>query len=146
MAGTVTIGCKLPHGLMLQAYEMVSVRRLLMGGGGYEEVSEARPKGNAVRIRGVAHPVDRAPRHQIIGGYALTHNVDADFWAAWLKANHDFDPVVKGLLFATEKPASAEAKAKEQRAIKSGFEPLNPDKDLRAPGVKKFDQSDQDAA
>lgn len=64
---------------------------------------------------------------RIIGGYGLTE-VDQGFWEAWCKANADSTLPKSQVIFAQEKPASAVAQAKEQEGVKSGFEPINPDK------------------
>ena len=118
MAGTVTVACKLPTGLHLD----------LMADADAEGRRSAMPKAR-VTIKGCALPVgvvlpEDAPR--VLGGYALTPEVDEDFWNAWLKQNADYGPVKQNLIFALPKLGSAEAKAREQSAVVSGLEPINP--------------------
>ncbi|RYY79937.1 MAG: hypothetical protein EOO69_04530 [Moraxellaceae bacterium] len=63
----------------------------------------------------------------IIGGHGITENVDKDFWDAWLAKNQGLAFVRNGFLFAETKAASTKAKAKEQEAEKTGFEPVDPE-------------------
>lgn len=135
MAGQVVVACKLPHGLILRNFEMVDVPVPVLGGG-LRTVQEARQKGGRVEIHGNAIPVQRDPERdypQIVGGYALTYGVDADFWEAWLKANETSAIVKNRLVFAFEKVADTRAAAKENAGLKSGLEPLLKDGDPRMP-------------
>jgi hypothetical protein len=125
MAETVTVACKLPHGLILQNYRMAEKPVPILGGGTRVE-KMAEPVGAPITIRGVAHEVNKAPTVQIIGGYALTPGVDAGFFAAWLKANADHDAVRNGLIFAHAKADDAEAEAREKSSLRSGLEPIDP--------------------
>lgn len=70
---------------------------------------------------------------RIIGGYGLTE-VDQGLWEAWCKANADSALLSGDIIFAQEKPAAAAAQAKEQADVKTGFEPIDPEKPV--PGVK----------
>jgi len=74
-----------------------------------------------------------AKSSRIIGGYGMTE-VDKDFFDAWCKANADSALLSGNLIFAQDKPASAAAKAEEQAAVKTGFEPIDPNTPV--PGVK----------
>lgn len=97
---TCTVGCKHPHGLILE-----------LGDGDDKKSVEIVGANSAL----------------VIGGYGLTENVDRSFMDAWLiafKAN----PLVKnGLVFIQEKTSNATAQAKDQAKIKSGLEPIEPD-------------------
>jgi hypothetical protein len=106
MAETVTVGCKLPNGLVLEH------------------------QGTTVTLKGFRHPDAR-----IIGGYGLTEGVDKDFFDAWLAAHADQPYVKKELVFAQGKANSAADKAKDQKEVKSGLEPLPQDKPM--PGIEK---------
>lgn len=125
MPGVVTIACKLPHGIILHRSEITTVSEPVLGGG-FREVKQSVRVGEGVRINGVAVPVGEAPKALMVGGYALTSGVDADFWAAWMKDHKDSDIVRNGLIFAHEKQAMVEGFAKEGAARKSGLEPLDP--------------------
>jgi len=128
MAGeTLTIACKLPHGLVLRLWQMVDVDQPVMGGG-IRTVREARPdidKGR-VLIGGVAAPFGQSPASQISFGYALTPNVDAEFWNEWLRQNAQSDVVKNKLIFAVPKPVDIPTRTRELENNKSGLEPLDP--------------------
>lgn len=74
-----------------------------------------------------------AKSSRIIGGYGMTE-VDKDFFDAWCKTNHDSALLSGNLIFAQDKPSLAEGKAKEQAEVKTGFEPIDPERPV--PGVK----------
>lgn len=107
MPGKVFVGCKLPHGITLNP-----------------------PKGSADD----AEPVELKGLNSsgVIGGYGITE-VDADFFAAWLKEHAKAPMVVNSLVFGEAKREKAEDRAEEQSGIKTGTEGLNPDSP--APGV-----------
>lgn len=130
MPGTLTVACSIPNGLKLRIFEMQKYDVPVMGGGVKEE-QRAVQKREPVIIHGPAAPFGMAPAVPVRGGYALTYNVDADFFNDWLKQNKDHDAVKAGLIFAHEKGANAGDKAKEMREIRSGLEPLTPDTDPR---------------
>lgn len=142
---TVTIACKLPHGLLLRNFKMEETQEPVMGGG-FRSVKVARQVGDTVRINGNAHPQDKAPIQTIVQGtgYALTPGVDKEFWDAWLVANKDHMAVRNGLIFAHEKEASAVAEAREKKSVRSGLERLDPDKLPR--GIEKVKTADAVAA
>src|SRR5580765_5333748 len=110
MMPTVTVACKLPNGLQLEL--------------------EGKPR---VIIKGTSVPYG-APTHDV-GGYALTPNVDADFFNEWQAKYKDYVPVKRGLIFAYTKPQDATARAMEMRDEKSGLEPIDPDKP--GPGLER---------
>ena len=124
---TVTVACKLPHGLFLRLFKMVEYSEPVMGGGS-KIVPRAEQIGGAVTIHGYAAPFGKPPVAQVVGGYALTPNVDADFFAEWLKQNADHDVVKNNLIFANEKPESVHGKAKGRESIRNGLEPIDPNK------------------
>lgn len=123
MGAAVDVCCKLPNGLHLAVFRMEDHVEPVMGGG-VRTVQRAVPEGR-VTVRGTGRRLDD-PR--IVGGYAVTRGVDADLWARWMAQNKDSDIVRNGLIFADEKPAMATGKAKEQADIRSGLEPLDPDR------------------
>ncbi|EMB4114254.1 MULTISPECIES: hypothetical protein [Serratia] len=94
MAEQVTVGCKLPNGLVLEV-------------DGHQQ-AVAGYRGEDVRI---------------IGGYGLTP-VDKELWDAWLKIHKDQPYVKNGVIFAQDNGNSARAQAKEQEKLKSGLDPL----------------------
>jgi hypothetical protein len=107
---TVTVACKLPNGLHLDL------------------------KGrDRVTVRGPAVEWGKAPI--AVGGYALTPDVDADHWAAWLALYKDAPFVKNRYIFAFPKPADATSAALEMKDEKCGLEPLDPDKP--GPGLER---------
>jgi hypothetical protein len=139
----VTIACKLPHGVELRLHRKVTVSRPVLGGG-VSEVDEwyfDDSKG-VVRINGNAVPFGVAPEHRIVrpqgskiftDGFALTPNVDKDFWEAWLDQNRDSTIVKSGLIFAQGSEAKAVDESKERIKLRSGLEPMLQKGDARAP-------------
>lgn len=127
MPGTVTVACKLPHGLKLRLFNMIDTQEPILGGG-YRTVKVAREQAKSITIKGWSHAQNMAPDAPIVGGYALTMNVDKDFWDAWLEQNQELDAVRNKLIFAHEKPVNAEAESKEKRDVRSGLERLDPKK------------------
>jgi hypothetical protein len=125
MPGTVTVACKHPPGLLLYREVEKTVPEPIFGGG-FRDVKRFLRTGDPVKINGPAHPQDRAPHCAIIGGYAMTYGVDADFWADWMKL-HGNDPIVReGIIMAMPKMADAEKEAKDNAGIRSGLERLDP--------------------
>ena len=138
MAGTVSVACKLPHGLQLRVFDMITTSEPVMGGG-MRDVKTARQVGEPVIIKGNAHPQNEAPRAEISSGYAITHGVDKDFWDLWVAQNASHEAVRNGLIFAHEKPDAINRMSAEKAKIKSGLEPISPDSDMRVPRQVKTD-------
>lgn len=85
--------------------------------------------GRIVRIRGTAYPRGEAPegfpeKPQMVGGYALTHNVDAEFWDKWLDQNGRSPMVLSGMIFASERIDEVKGMALEHKDELSGLEPI----------------------
>lgn len=108
---TVTVACKLPNGVHL----------------------DIRGRGR-VTLRGTAVAFGVAPVI-VPGGYALTPDVDEDWWNAWLDLSRDLDIVKKQIVFAMPKPVEARARAREMAELRTGLEPMDPDKP--GPGLQK---------
>jgi hypothetical protein len=107
---TVTVACKLPNGLQLEL------------------------KGHPpVKLNGTAVHYGTPP--VAVNGVALTHNVDADFWARWSKEYKNYTPVRLGLIFAGANDSDVIAQAAELRDVKTGLEPL--DQDNPGQGLEK---------
>lgn len=107
---TVTVGSKLPTGLLLE----------------YPGAPE-----KTVEIKGANSSV-------IAGaGYGFTE-VDADFWDAWVAKNAEFPPFKIGAIFMSKRQADIAVVAAERKDVETGLEPMKTDgKDKRAAGVKK---------
>jgi hypothetical protein len=92
------IGCKLPHGIIIELPADPSKKITLNG------------KNKAV----------------IIGAEHGTTDVDSEFWDAWIAANPDFPAVKSGAIFVAKNLNDAAAIAKETADEKTGFEAMDP--------------------
>lgn len=126
MPGTVTVACKLPNGLHLRLFNMETYNEPVMGGG-TREAKRAVQNGGRVTLNGFSHRFDKAPEWGIVGGYGITHGVDADFFKEWVAQNADSNLVKNKIVFAHGQEASIKSMAVEHKAVKSGMERLDPD-------------------
>lgn len=103
----ITIGCRLPNGIILK-----------------------HPN------KEIDYSVKLAGRFssKIVGATHVTTEVDAEFWEVWKKAYSNYQPLRTGAIFEASSPQAAEAKAKELSKEKTGFEPVDK-KDGVAPAV-----------
>lgn len=122
---TVTVACKIPMGLVLRVFDMVPEREPVMGGG-FREVTRAREFPKRAVINGFSYPQNAAPACAIVGGYALTPDVDRELWEKWLEQNKESDMVVNGLIFAHTTTSDATDQSKELEKTRSGLERLDP--------------------
>lgn len=121
---TVTVACKLPNGIHLEAFNMVPMTERTMAGNTIE--TKRAVSAGRFTVKGVKRRSDDAG---LALGFALTHGCPKDLWDSWLAANKDNPIVVNGIIFAAGGTNDVRAKAKDHEGIRSGFEPLNP-KDL----------------
>lgn len=135
MPGTVTVALKWPTDIILRVFDMKDVQDPLPGGG-TKTVQKAHPRQKTVTIKGYneRYRIDLPPAAKS-GHYALTHNVDADFFAEWLKQNQDNDLVLNHLIFAHEKQENVRSMVRENEKRKSGVEPIDP-QNLKAHNTK----------
>ena len=130
----VLVACKMPNGLRLRLFDMIS-KDYPMFGGGLKTVTEAVFNGEEVVLNGNVAPWGSMPRYQVLGGadnanpgYAVTA-VEESFWDRWLEQNKDSDLVKGGIVFAADRMRELHAQAVDQQdaGIKSGLEPLDPE-------------------
>lgn len=121
---TVTVACKLPHGLQLQLCEMTETRVPSLGGTTLP-VKQAVKIGKVYTVNGNASPHGVAPRCRIVAGYALTDGIPKEFWDKWREQNEDAEYVTHKLIMAWPTNAGADDMAKEHRRVRSGLEPLD---------------------
>jgi hypothetical protein len=126
---TVTVGCKLPHGLVLELIEPPANTQQL----------QPMPRGKTVTLAG-ANSLRIVNTNPAIGKFALTQ-VDKAFWEEWFKRNKAHPAVVSGAIFMHESATQAAAIADENKDLKTGLEPLNPAGD---PRTEKNVQPDKD--
>ena len=124
----VTVACKHPNGILLRLFKLEKGHEPVMGGG-IKEIKVPVQVGDTIRINGNRKPRDAGEdtvTQEIAGGYGLTHGVDAEFFAEWMKQNSDHPMVKNNLIFASPSGTDATAQAKEQKDLRSGLEPLIP--------------------
>jgi hypothetical protein len=122
---TVTVACKMPHGIELRAYRMVEAAEPSPGGSRLVQKAEQIP--GSFTVMGNSYPEGGAPRaSRMEGGYALTPGVPKKLWEQWLADNKDSPMVRNGLIFAHGSERNALAEAREKEKVKSGFERLDP--------------------
>jgi len=127
---TVTIACKLPHGLTIEVgYEVPRDPR-----GNAQPFIVKTDKYAAVTLNGwnsnlivQANQSPIAPLHPEPG---ITNGVPKDLWEAWLAGAGKRHPaVLNGLIYVVRTDApSAKSQAADVRQRKSGLEPLDPNK------------------
>lgn len=111
----ITIGCRLPSGLIL------------------ELMKDGRPV--AVELAGQRQMQERSPIILLRDDDYGTTEVDAAFWDAWKKiVGDDFAPLKSGAIFEAKNSNDAASKAKELKGKQTGHEPAKQDD-----GVKKAD-------
>lgn len=130
MPGTVMVACALPHGFRMQLQEEVMIPSPTREDPTRKE-KISRFVGEAITINGSARNRDqrRLEAGDVVsmsGGYALTPGVDKDTWDKWRVQMKDWEPLVKGQVFAHEREDSAKGEARSGKHGPSGFEPLNP--------------------
>ena len=137
-ARTVTVCCKIPNGLQLQLQKQEKR---------YEDTRDgpiARPYfakfGKVYHVHGPAYPTGTVPKGyprppEIVGGYALTHNIPVEFWEQWVEQNKLAPYVVApdgaehGMIFAYASHRDAVSACREYEELLSGMEPLSTDED-----------------
>lgn len=141
----VTVYCKLPNGLRLRNFKMVSASEPVLGGG-FRDFKIAEPVGPEVLINGNRFRIGEPSSHRIVADYGVTEGVDKDLWDEWFKANRNQPYVKNGLIFAAETRDRGEDEARDRQDTRSGLEAMATDGDPRAPtaspnltGVKKYD-------
>lgn len=149
----ITVACNLPNGLILQLYKMVEFRENVMGGGSRIS-SIAQKMGEPVRLNGTAVPFGKIPRFPIEGAFALTPNVDKDFFDEWMRQNAELELVKRGGIYSastTERARDLALELTGEPEARSGLEPMLPDKDPRAgksinPNLTQIEAGSVDAA
>lgn len=104
---TVTVACKLPHGLHLDLPQGEDNVRVTLNGSNSSRIVGINDKTNEQR-------------------FGLT-TVPKDFWETWLTlVGKGYAPVKAGLIYAHKEARSAESYAMEHDDLKNGFEGASP--------------------
>jgi hypothetical protein len=98
MGVLVTVGCKLPNGIVIQ-------------------IGEKKVKLNGFNQNMI----------QVGDGFGLTEGVDKEFFDAWCEKHKAFAVVKNGMVFAQKNTTEAAAQGKDLKEKKSGLEQLKPD-------------------
>ena len=137
---TVTVACKLPNGHVLRLSEMVSRREPMMGGG-YQEVKRASWLPDRYVLRGTASLQGVALPYPLIGGYALTPGIPAEFWDRWKEQYADSDLLKNNVIFAHSRQDHIQDWAKEHKSQKSGLERIDPEHPPQVSGRMKIEKA-----
>ncbi len=123
---TVTIACKLPNGLHLdaKANSGEKIRITLRGWAGARRLESA---GNILDSHG----------RSVRGNYGVTEGVSKDLWDMLEKEFKEgkYQPYVQGLIWALPKTDSVLSRATEMAEVKSGLEAITPKSTTDKPGV-----------
>lgn len=126
---TVMVASKLPFDLIMRLYDFKGHTEPVMGGGVREfKIAEQRMNAPSFVLTGNSYAQNKGPHQQLIGAYAVTHDVPKAFWDEWLDQNKHADFIVNGLIFAHGDSAGVRAESAEKDAVKSGLERLDPAK------------------
>lgn len=112
---TITVGCKLPHGLKL-------------------EIGLPTDEGYAFVILAGANT------SRVINGWGVT-KVNRDFWNKWLSTHKNAPYIKSGAVFAHEDDSSVRDSCEVSPGPATGFERLDPSKALPV-GVKPLSKDD----
>jgi hypothetical protein len=94
------------------------------------------PNGLQIEHKGVKVHLNGLNKTKIIGATHATTEVDKDFWDGWKAEYKDFEPLKNGAIFAASGERDAEAKAKELKDEKTGFEPMSKESKAIKPADK----------
>lgn len=121
---TVTVACKLPHGIKIRDHEEGVTHENVMGGGTRKQ-KVFRPVGPVIRIKGPLVPKEFIRMVEVVGGYAITEGVDAVVWDKWIRWNREATFVENQLIFGDESGDKVRGWAREHAGVRSGLEPLD---------------------
>jgi hypothetical protein len=140
---TVTVACKLPHGVILRIFRWEEFEEQMRDGtyktskiGRPQEGREFVVRGTWAASAGQAYNVNNSAVAELLpGGYALTHGCPKDLWDEWFVQNMRSLLVRNKIVFAHSAQSAATEQARELRSVKSGMEPLDPQRPAeRMPG------------
>jgi hypothetical protein len=119
----VSVACKVPSGMILQAHKRVMVPHRTTDGA-IRDVPEYHPFGKEYMVYGPSHPQNMGPHCTIIGGYAITPGIPKELWDLWSQQHRGDMMVINRMIFAYSSNKIAGA-AKEHGELKSGLERLD---------------------
>lgn len=135
MADTVTVLCRLPHGVVLSITPDGDVeRRAKLSAAGTPDRSPV-VSVKSVTVNGANKAPNYHPKDNVLLGRVGRTVVDKAFWEAWRAQNANSDLVKNNCVFAEMTEARADAKARELEGVKTGFEPIDPE-ELKRKGLE----------
>jgi hypothetical protein len=139
---TVTIGCKVPNGIVLKLYDMVTVETTVNGVVIKEKQALLREGEQEYTLNGFSIDLGKMaggipPEHQIIGGFGLTTGIPRDFAEEWFKQNAQAMIVRNGLIFMEGTENRARGHAKEFASLQSGLQPVDQNDPSTRAGLRK---------
>jgi hypothetical protein len=134
---TVTVACKMPHGVVIRDFVKTTVHEQVMGGGS-RPVEVFRPVGPKIRIKGPTVPALFVRHVEVVGGYAITEGVPADVFERWVETNKEAPFIANELIYGHEKGDRVRSWAKERDEVRSGMEPLSVDMTMTKDGRQVF--------
>lgn len=159
---TVTVGCSLANGLLMQLYDIEEVETTLPNGKTVREnhatlnLDAGQYRLNGASIDYAALAAGSLPDYRVIKGsapgtgYGLTTGIPREFAEEWFRQNRE-SPLVKPrqgttpYVFMASSEARAVDQAREMKDHRSGFQGLNQAGDYRVPsgrGIRKYNPSD----
>lgn len=127
MAEMVTIACKLPHGLIIEVgYEIPKDDKGASIGTNIVKTDNYK----AVTLKGWNSNLVMAGQPALLNPEPGVTEVPKDIWEAWVAGPGKRHPAVRNnLIYVVRKDApSAKDQALAARVLRSGFEPLDPNK------------------
>ncbi|AWB21232.1 hypothetical protein DA075_10170 [Methylobacterium currus] len=135
----VTVGCKLPGGLIMREFVEAQETEVVQGGPP-RQVAVHQPTGQQITILGTGARIGLPPPI-LVRGYRLTPNVPKALWDGWLAANRNSDMVRNGLIYASPQQRDVEAFAREHETARTGLEGIDPDNPgARVRGIQRGDK------
>lgn len=119
-ADTVTVVCKLPHGLVMELLD-----------------KNGMPQKAPVTVRGGLN-------RDAVNGSGIT-TVTKEFSDEWFRRNRELSCVRNGLVYVVPKLIDAQIEAKDREVTATGLEPINPEKKMKEPafaGIEKFEKTE----
>lgn len=129
---TVTVACKMPHGLILRIFDWEDFDEP-MRDGTMRTGKRARDTGEHFTLRGTwtasagqaYMPNNPAIAELLPGGYALTPGVPKDLWEKWYEQNRESAIVRERIVFAHAVHHTVVSEATQMRQVVTGLEPLD---------------------
>jgi len=123
---TVTVLCRLPHGVRLRlAPQGETERRVQMSANGTPDRSPTRIEREVI-VNGANKAPNYHPKDNVMLGRVGRTTVDKSFWDAWLAQHKDSDLVKNHCVFAEVSERNVESRVREFETEKTGFEPVDP--------------------